>query len=80
MLREQKKDLSTTKPGEDDPSKAHFKTIMCPLGEKCPKLKRNRWPTSFTRGVTKFGEKCYYAHHAMEIQFPEALNVKLSSN
>lgn len=79
-IREKKKELANPKPGEEDATKAHFKTIMCPLGEKCPKLKRNRWPTSATRSVTKFGEKCYYAHHAMEIAFPEQLDVMLSSN
>lgn len=33
-----------------------FKTIMCPLREKCPKSKVPRWPTSNTKSFTKFGE------------------------
>lgn len=32
-----------------------FKTIMCPLGEACPNLRRKRWPDSSLKTVTRFG-------------------------
>jgi hypothetical protein len=53
---------------------------MCPLKEKCPKVKNKRWPTSNTKSFTKFGEECPYAHHSMELQFPESIMTKLSAN
>jgi hypothetical protein len=56
-----------------------FRTIMCPLREKCPKDMRPRWPTSNTKSVTKFGEECPFAHHQMELKFPESIITKLSS-
>ena len=39
----------------NDPNKGEkilFKTIMCPLREKCPKDKKPRWPTSNIKSVT----------------------------
>jgi hypothetical protein len=39
-----------------------FKTIMCPLLDRCPKLKKHRWPNSSIKTVTKIGANCPYAH------------------
>jgi hypothetical protein len=44
-----------------------YRTIMCPLRDKCPKDMRPRWPTSNTKAKTKFGEECPFAHHPMEL-------------
>jgi hypothetical protein len=52
---------------------------MCPLRDKCPNDIRPRWPTSNTKSITKFGETCPYAHHPMELRFPEQVLTKLSS-
>ena len=52
---------------------------MCPLREKCPKDMRPRWPTSNTKSITKFGEECPFAHHQMELKFPESIITKLSA-
>mmetsp|Transcript_25437 Transcript_25437/g.19187 ORF Transcript_25437/g.19187 Transcript_25437/m.19187 type:complete len:279 (+) Transcript_25437:580-1416(+) len=57
-----------------------YKTIMCPLREKCGKVKTQRWPTSNTKSFTKFGEECPYAHHPMELTFPESILTQKSSN
>jgi len=51
---------------------------MCPLGEGCPKLKRQRWPNSSIRSVTNVGAQCPYAHHLMELEFPESYSAKLA--
>lgn len=56
-----------------------FKSIMCPLGAKCPKDNRTRWPSSSTKTVTPFGRNCLYAHHYLELEFPETLNTKISA-
>lgn len=40
---------------------------------------RPRWPTSNTKSITKFGEECPFAHHPMELKFPESIITKLSS-
>lgn len=56
-----------------------FKSIMCPLGDQCPKDNRARWPKSGTKTVTPFGEKCLYAHHYNELEFPETINTKISA-
>lgn len=60
--------------------KCLFRTIMCPLKDKCPKIKKPRWPTSNTKSFTKFGEECPFAHHPSELQFPESIMTKLSAN
>ncbi len=57
-----------------------YRTIMCPLREKCPSDMRPRWPTSNTRSKTKFGQECPFAHHPMELQFPESIITKLSAS
>ena len=56
-----------------------FKTIMCPLVENCPNDTRQRWPKSSDPCVTKFGSKCPYAHHLMELTFPQTLKTKISA-
>lgn len=56
-----------------------FKTIMCPYREKCPKDRRTRWPKSGLTNVTQFGAACLYAHHPMELQFPETLKIQMQS-
>ena len=55
-----------------------FKTIMCPLGDKCPKLKKHRWPNSSIKTVTKFGANCPYAHQMNELRFPEEYDSKIA--
>jgi len=57
-----------------------FRSIMCPLKDKCPGDMRPRWPTSNTKAKTKFGEQCPYAHHQMELKFPETILTKLNSS
>lgn len=65
---------------EDDPKTAVlFKTIMCPLGDNCPKVRKSRWPNSSIKSVTNFGAMCPYAHHLMELEFPETLKTKISA-
>lgn len=54
-------------------SEVIFKTIMCPLKRTCPKDNSDRWP----RTVTQLGMLCPYAHHAMELQFPETIRAKI---
>jgi len=44
-----------------------YKTIMCPLGQKCPKDKSKRWPLSNDKSCTPFGKECPYAHHTNEL-------------
>ena len=56
-----------------------YRSIMCPLKDKCPKDMRPRWPTSNTKSITKFGEQCPYAHHLMELKFPESILTKLKA-
>jgi hypothetical protein len=52
---------------------------MCPFKEKCSKDKRPRWPTSAIKTQTSFGTECPYAHHAMELKFPEYSSLKKCS-
>lgn len=80
LIDQQKKllDLDTVAEMEEN-SKLLFKSIMCPLGDQCPKDNRARWPKSGTKTVTPFGEKCLYAHHYNELEFPETLNTKISA-
>lgn len=63
---------------DDSKTKILFKTIMCPLGDTCPKVKKARWPSSSIKAVTQFGANCPYAHHMMELVFPETLNTKIA--
>jgi hypothetical protein len=57
-----------------------FRSIMCPLKDKCSKSKIPRWPTSNTKSFTKFGEECPFAHHPNELMFPESIVTKISAN
>lgn len=57
-----------------------FRSIMCPLKDKCPRDMRPRWPTSNTKSITKFGAECPFAHHPMELKFPESIITKLSAS
>lgn len=60
--------------------KVLFRTIMCPLKDKCNRDKRPRWPTSNTKSITKFGLDCPFAHHPMELKFPESILTKLAAS
>lgn len=60
--------------------KIMYRTIMCPLRNKCPKDKRPKWPTSSTKSIVKFGEECPFAHHPMELKFPEAIITKFQAS
>ena len=53
---------------------------MCPLGNNCPKYKSLRWPASAIKTTTKVGKDCPYAHHPMELQFPQTLNMRIKGN
>lgn len=64
---------------QEENTKLLFKSIMCPLGDRCPKDNRARWPKSDIKTVTPFGEKCLYAHHYNELEFPETLKTKISA-
>ena len=59
-------------PASKDVTKQLYKSIMCPFKDKCSKDERGRWPTSNIRANVPFGEKCPFAHHAMELVFVEA--------
>ena len=52
---------------------------MCPLKDSCPKVRKSRWPDSSIKTVTKFGALCPYAHHLMELEFPESLHAKIAA-
>jgi hypothetical protein len=69
----------TEKLKDDDKYKLVFKTIMCPLGDKCKDANFARWPKSNTKCVTPIGRKCLYAHHYNELEFPETLNSKIEA-
>ena len=53
---------------------------MCPLKEKCGKVKILRWPSSSIKSTKKFGKDCPYAHHPMELEFPETLKIRLGAS
>lgn len=80
-LLERKKKLKACETVEEmqENTKLLFKSIMCPLGDKCPKDNRARWPKSSTKTVTPFGRNCLYAHHYLELEFPQTLNTKISA-
>lgn len=46
-----------------------YKSMMCPLREKCPDDVRPRWPNSEVKSVSELGKKCPYAHHYSELHF-----------
>lgn len=80
-LIKKKKDMISWDRVEDQQEncKMLFKSIMCPLGERCNKDNRSRWPKSGTKTVTPFGRMCLYAHHYHELEFPETLNTKIAA-
>ena len=53
---------------------------MCPLKHECPKLMPPRWPASKHKAITRFGKNCPYAHHPMELQFPQTLSMRIAAN
>lgn len=57
-----------------------FRTIMCPLKDKCPKINNHRWPITQQKTTKTFGSDCIFAHHPMELRFPEALLTQLSAS
>ncbi len=46
-----------------------YKSIMCPLGSRCPDDVRPRWPNTETKSISKLGRTCPYAHHYSELHF-----------
>ena len=77
-LKDQQEEGGFEEPGEDADSqdidfRKIYKTIMCPLGKDCPRCKTLRWPYSNIKSHQKFGKDCPYAHHSMELRFPETL-------
>jgi len=48
----------------------NYKSIMCPLKDKCPDDVRPRWPNTETKSISKLGRTCPYAHHYSELHFP----------
>ena len=57
-----------------------FKTIMCPLANSCPAFSNSRWPQSKDPTTRRVGDACPYAHHPMELQFPETLGMRVKGN
>lgn len=53
---------------------------MCPLKKDCPKVKMLRWPSTNLKARRQFGKNCPYAHHPMELLFPETLDIRISAN
>ena len=53
---------------------------MCPLGNKCANYMGLRWPSSDTPCTTKVGQKCPYAHHYSELEFPQTLEMRKTGN
>lgn len=53
---------------------------MCPLKWDCPKVKRHRFPYSNLKANRKFGLDCPFAHHPMELSFPETIDVRMTAN
>lgn len=52
---------------------------MCPLKERCNKVIKIRWPYSNIKSIARFGQSCPYAHHPMELNFPQSLNSRISN-
>ncbi len=53
---------------------------MCPLKNECKNFNNLRWTSSKQKTTTKFGKECPYAHHPMELQFPETLGMRIQGN
>ena len=52
---------------------------MCPADENGQRVKMQRWPSSGLKCTTKFGKDSMYAHHLMELQFPETLDMRIGA-
>lgn len=52
---------------------------MCPLILTCPNDTRARYPMSSAKTVTQLGSACPYAHHPMELRFPQTLTTKITA-
>lgn len=80
-LKEKREHLAALTSVEDQAahSKELFKTIMCPLVKTCPKDIRERWPKSSAKTITRFGQDCPYAHHPMELRFPQTITTQISA-
>lgn len=52
-----------------EPTPRMYKSIMCPLRDRCPGDIRPRWPTSETKSISNLGNNCPYAHHYSELHF-----------
>jgi hypothetical protein len=79
-LKEQMEDgFDDNYDGEEVDYRKIYKTIMCPLKDKCSKVKFRRWPMSSIKSFENFGKDCPYAHHPMELQFPETLSIRIKS-
>lgn len=57
-------------------TKSKSKTMMCPLGDQCSEDIRPRWPNTNTKTISKFGQKCEYAHHLFELKFEQEIKAK----
>ena len=82
MIAEKKSAMEATLSRDDPDEKAQtylFKTIMCPLGDACSKVRKARFPKSSIKSVTQFGALCPYAHHYMELVFPETHQNKINA-
>lgn len=79
QLRETKANL-TGGGDEEKEAKKIYKTIMCPIKWECPKVKRLRFPYSNLKANRKFGLDCPFAHHPMELSFPETIDVRMTAN
>ena len=81
---EEQEDLDPKSGDENQPEpvdyKKLYKTIMCPLKHECPKVKMLRWPSTSLKARRPFGKDCPYAHHPMELLFPETLDIRISAN
>lgn len=77
-------DLEGARSGDEDKEvidyRKLYKTIMCPLRKDCPKVKMLRWPSTSLKARRQFGKDCPYAHHPMELLFPETLDIRISAN
>ena len=80
-LRKKRETIAALTSVEDQAANAKdlFKTIMCPLIKSCPNDTRDRWPKSDIKNITQLGSACPYAHHPMELKFPQTLTTKLSA-
>lgn len=78
-LSRSKKELATSlkeqraHSNESDRPLYLYKSIMCPLKDKCPDATGPRWPNSNINTISQMGRKCPYAHHYSELHFKYAV-------